>query len=440
VSSADGSKQLAGFAVFVVACMFLAFLAGMLVAIFELFPYQPVRSAVNVIADRVGGDAADDGLHFLHPARNDDAGVTILQPESVQPGVTLVTSYWRDSEGLQPGIRLLDLSGNVLHEWQIHPEQIWPQSPHSDRVSGNYNNPDNYVHGSSLLPDGDIVFNIEYLGMVRMNACGDVRWRLPYRLHHAVERDDDGNFWAAGLHWREERMPEYPHMGPPFVDEVLVQVSPEGEVLREIFILESLYDSGYHGTLMSNKKSFDLTHMNDVEVLSAQLADRFPMFNAGDIMVSLRNFSMVLVVDGLTGQVKWHFQHPLIHQHDPDFEPDGSIVIFDNHDDGTGAGDKWGRSQILRVDPASKAYERLYPTSDEQVFYTEFGGKHQLLENGNRLITEARVGRVFEVTPEGETVWSWVNESREGSLIPEVLEGTRYPAASAGFVASLDCR
>ena len=36
---------------------------------------------------------------------------------------------------------------------------------------------------------------------------------------------------------------------------------------------------------------------------------------------------------------------------------------------------------------------------------------------------------MFEISPEGETVWEWISESvviaNEG-LVPEVLEGTRY--------------
>jgi hypothetical protein len=185
--------------------------------------------------------------------------------------------------------------------------------------------------------------------------------------------------------------------------------------------------------------------MNDVEVLSADMADAFPMFSAGDILVSLRKFSLVLVVDAKTERVKWHFQHPLIHQHDPDFESDGRIVIFDNHDDLTADGSRGGRTQILRVDPASNTFERIYPAErypydDSRIFYTQFGGKHQLLENGNRLITEAMAGRVFEVSSAGETVWNWVVESRDGDRITEVLEGSRYPASAADFTVSLECR
>ena len=151
------------------------------------------------------------------------------------------------------------------------------------------------------------------------------------------------------------------------------------------------------------------------------------MFNAGDLLVSLRNLNLVVVIDSNTGAVKWHFSHPLIHQHDPDFEPDGTITIFDNNDDTTRNGDYWGRSRIIKVNPETYGWSVAYPTSDDQPFYSQEGGKHQLLLNGNRLITEANAGRAFEVKPEGTLVWNWVIASDDPEFLPEVLEATRYP-------------
>jgi len=436
-------EYLPGLVLFVLACMFLAFLVGVLVAIFRVTPYATIKAAVSNVAMIISesrNDSTLKDLHFAYKARNDDSGVTVLKDDQVQPGVTLVTGIWKVNDTWGPEIRIIDLAGKTLHSWKIHPEKIWPDSPHQDWARNSHNKPHGYVHGTALLPDGDIIFNIEYLTTVRMDACGNIKWKLPMRNHHSVFEDDDGNFWVSGLIWREKAIDRFPHLKPPFVDETLVKLSPDGEVLREISILDVLYNSGYQATVDMNENIYDVTHMNDVEILSNDLADKFPMFNAGDILVSLRKYSMVLVIDGESEQVKWHFRHPLIQQHDPDFEPDGRIVIFDNNDDTTRDGSLWGATQILSVDPVNKTYERLYPTSPDQKLYTKEGGKHQLLANGNRLITEANAGRLLEVTPAGELVWNWVIESREGGYIPEVLEGSRYPLKSVDFTSTLSCR
>jgi len=430
-------KEFFGILTFAIALAFLAFLAGTAVMLFDVYPSQQLRAAYQTIynvAKSGSNDAsAVDSMHQLYPARYAESGVTVYDPLRAQPGVTLVTSYWFKNDEWQPAIRLLDMQGKVVHEWQVNPEKIWPESPFSDHVGDQMSSPNNYVHGAWLLPDGDVVFNVEYAGLVRMNACGEVVWTVPYRTHHSVFRDDAGNFWVSGLKWRYETVDGYVHLKPDFVDETMLQVSPEGQILREIFVLESIYQSGYGDLIAGSQKTLDITHMNDVEVLSASMADRFPSFTAGDILVSLRNINTVLVVDGTTEKVKWHFRHPLIRQHDPDFEPDGRITIFDNRDDMTQEGMKLGPSQLVSVNPATNQWTTVYPHTSEQAFYTQTGGKHQLLANGNRLITEAHGGRVFEIDAAGDLVWNWIIETRGDGLVPEVLEGTRYPAEFGEF-------
>ena len=429
-------KDAIAYAVFALAVAFLAFLLGTAVGIFRVFPYGPINeaftAAATLLRSPTGFGAAVNEAHHLYPVRYPQSGVTVHRRDAVQPGITLVSGYWWQGNRWQPAIRLMDMEGTVLHEWTVHPDRYWPTSPYTDHVAGVMNNANNYVHGSWLLPDGHVVFNVEYAGMVRLDACGAVVWTLPYRTHHSVSRDDNGNFWASGLIWREAPVEKYVHMRPRFVDETMLQISPDGEILREIFILESMYDSGYGGIFASTSTTLDVTHMNDVEVLSAAMADAFPLFEAGDILVSLRNIGTVVVVDGKTERVKWHMQHPLVKQHDPDFEPDGHIVIFDNRDDMTQSGMRLGPSRLLRVNPVTNEFSTVYPLSDAEPFYTQTGGKHQLLANGNRLITESNAGRVFEVSPDGEVLWNWVIEPR-GELVPEVLEGSRYPAALAQF-------
>jgi hypothetical protein len=89
-----------------------------------------------------------------------------------------------------------------------------------------------------------------------------------------------------------------------------------------------------------------------------------------------------------------------------------------------------GGSQIVEINPNNDSVRVVYPTIASKPFYTPFGGKVQELANGNLLITEARRGRIFEVSKEGATVWEWVTEKYDGELVPEILEGTRYNLTS----------
>lgn len=97
-----------------------------------------------------------------------------------------------------------------------------------------------------------------------------------------------------------------------------------------------------------------------------------------------------------------------------------------------------GASMIRAIDPASGEISEIYGSEGGQQFYTPRAGKHQKLKNGNRLITEAQAGRVFEISPEGNTVWEWVREPFNEDLVAEVLEGTRYEI-NAHQVAQWSC-
>ncbi|MFO7900887.1 MAG: hypothetical protein R6V58_17725, partial [Planctomycetota bacterium] len=135
----------------------------------------------------------------IYRARYEGEGVVVCDRERACDGVTLITAPWEDESGWNLYIRLIDLDGAVLHEWRIDPKEIWPTSPHDDVAAGSKNDKrKTYVHGSVLLPGGDVVFNLEHLGLVRMNRQAEVVWKLPYRTHHSVFLDTDGKLWVCG--------------------------------------------------------------------------------------------------------------------------------------------------------------------------------------------------------------------------------------------------
>jgi outer membrane protein assembly factor BamB len=77
--------------------------------------------------------------------------------------------------------------------------------------------------------------------------------------------------------------------------------------------------------------------------------------------------------------------------------PNGRVLLFNNGTE---------QSTVLEVDPRTDKIEWQYTAPG---FFSEKRGSNQRLANGNTLITESDRGRVFEVTPEGEVVWEFVN-------------------------------
>ena len=126
-------------------------------------------------------------------------------------------------------------------------------------MAGKRNGSTNYIHGTYLFENGDILFNIEYLGLTRMNAKGDILWKLPYRTHHSIDRDETGHFWVCGMKWVEdneagrERQKRFPGLRFPFAEEYALQVSEDGKILKEISLLEG--GVPFDGNLYRGKQS-----------------------------------------------------------------------------------------------------------------------------------------------------------------------------------------
>ncbi|MDP7041251.1 MAG: hypothetical protein QGF91_01220, partial [Gammaproteobacteria bacterium] len=116
-------KDWLGLTVFVVALCFLAFLLGSAVVTLKIFPYSYINSAFSAANELVqrGQEGNKSRFHFMNKARYEGEGVTVHDPMTVQPGITLVTSHWLSEGEYVSAIRLIGLDGNVLHEWQVHP-------------------------------------------------------------------------------------------------------------------------------------------------------------------------------------------------------------------------------------------------------------------------------------------------------------------------------
>jgi hypothetical protein len=66
-------------------------------------------------------------------------------------------------------------------------------------------------------------------------------------------------------------------------------------------------------------------------------------------------------------------------------------------------------SRVLEIDVATKKIVWKYQDNPASSFFSPRISNTQRLPNGNTLINEGWFGRLFEVTPEGETVWQCVN-------------------------------
>jgi hypothetical protein len=386
---------------FVGALAMGAYAYGMLSAEWQSFPYPMIDTARTSFTDlqkNWKNDLEIEPTRHLKPARHDGEGVTVRK-DGMQPGWTFITGMFGD----QMAARLVDDDGEVVHEWPVNYTGIWPEKPNhpGGEPATDWNV---FLHGSIVRPDGSIVINFdEGASLVKLDRCAEVVWKIDQNIHHSVFEAEDGTFWSPKGH------------------NVIVQVSADGEILRSIDIKRMMRRNGLEGALFVHTPRFPAIHPNDVELLSTAMADAFPMFEAGDVVYSMRDLNALMVFDPEREVVKWYKHGPWLRQHDPDFLPDGRISVYNNRME-------YGQSNIMTIDPVTEEFEVVYKGSTAAPFYSAIRGKHQTLDNGNILIVESMRGRVFEVDPEGEIVWQYVNRY-DDERIGVVSNAIRRPPA-----------
>jgi phage tail protein X len=348
-------------------------------------------------------------------------GVVRHIPKQAHPGLTLVQGLFPD--GIE--LRLLDMSGNLVHRWGVDFFRLWPDPKH---IIPKKNVPVDHFHyhtqGMLAFPDGSVVFNVGEKGTAKLSKCGEVQWTIDRMTHHSITSDPDGSLWipakedvsrvSEALFFNKvnrERLLE----SSGWYEDRLLKVGADGNIEREFSVLRALFEVGMDAELYdaSRFNTMDPTHVNDIEIVTSALAQKIEGVKKGDLLISIRQMNMLAILDRSTGQIKWHHVGPWIHQHDPDISAQGIIEVFNNNLPIKAERYHSSSSNIIGFDPFTKDAQIIYPLNNEKVFYTDIMGTHQLLANGNRLITESRAGRVFEIDQQGNIVWEFIEQYDE---------------------------
>ncbi|SDJ36037.1 arylsulfotransferase family protein [Aliiruegeria lutimaris] len=365
--------------------------------------------------------------------------VATLLPDALEPGLVAMAA------GLDERIaevRVIDRAGNLIHTYATNWTEIWPDG------EGDFPRrpvQDMYLHGVGFLPDGSLVANFDHQSTFRMDVCGEILWKLENLGHHSIHIDKDSTIWVpAEIRPSEAPMP-YPLHQPQVLNWTLEKISPDGEILKTVPILELLMKAGYEGLLfMSDLNNLalpvtgDTLHLNDVEVFPEGMDST--LFAPGDVMLSLRNIHTIIVFDADLERVKFVSSGRVMRHHDPDFAGGNRISIFDNRSFTKSDGLETAASRIVEIDAATGELSVLIDGADPEVgFYTEIMGMHQRLPGGNILVTSAGEGRVLEYTADGKLAWRFQNQTEGGDVwrafwaevLPPQLDKTFFEEAKS---------
>ena len=358
-----------------------------------------------------------------------ETGFVQRDPDFEDPGYLLVSAY-DDTAGTGVVSLLRVGDGTPIHQWVPDIDAIHAQSNYTEgtNLKRNYR-----AQHPLLTDDGGILVTSGEGPLTRIGRCSSVEWVADRHFHHSIEWTPDGEHVLV------------PHvMDPPAVtlglgpegplplrDDGFARVDMDGEIVDEWSLTDILLDNGYRGLLYGvGLYETDRTHLNDAEAVGVD--DAF--VEAGDIMLSPRNLSTVLLYRPRTNEVVWLQTGPWLNQHDVDYLGNGEFSIFGN-DVVRMTPDKGRRitpySAIWIYDMKTDSVRRALELEDADIAIPS-QGLHTWLENGDIFIDDAR--RLLRVAPDGAVRWEYtspVGDDQIGALhwarylrrdqIPEVL-------------------
>ena len=335
------------------------------------------------------------------------------------PGYVLLTAF---DEGLKrPVVRLMRLSdGAVVHQYAPDIAAVNRRSTFTSALidlKRDRNVTLNLMMHPLLMPDGGIVSH-DSSPLARFDACGKLEWMIDGIFHHSVERDATGNIWAS-FRYPQAKIPD---VGPLFDDEGFMQVSPEGKPLFTARIADVLDANGLGWLWRSHPYTDDPFHLNDVQpVLTSG-----KYWQKGDLFLSLRNLSLIMLYRPSTSKVLWWRVGPWAMQHDVSVIDDHRISVFDNNwRVAWPEGEVDGTNRVAVYDFATN--QVTFPMDKVMrglKIDTRAQGRATPLPGGDFMIEETERGRLLRASPDGTIRWLYTSATPDKKRLQ--LRWSRY--------------
>lgn len=398
---------------------------GFAVGRFNVFPAEQLDGIIEFFIDQPNPDAPVSVVEKITKAtleektvRGEAAGFIRHDDSFVDPGFLLMPRYSAThKQFVIELVRLRDF--RVLHQWVPPIEEIVAKLPAPLRTG--HNTRDVFVaRHPLLLKDGSIVAHTGFGPLFRIDKESRLMWTWDtiQPAHHAISLDSDGNLVVVGNTLNNgESLPIIDkelsdgNIGTPLDGYFTVSVET-GKVLRRDHVAQILAESGYESLIYGMYVRNDLddpVHLNDAEPV---LFEQAGIAQRGDVAISLRNISTVLLYRPSTRKVIWLRTGPWIAQHDVDVLPDGRLHVHSNNSSPWNSKRLRKFSDVYVIDPTTDQVERpYYKVLEELGTFNLTEGLSRILPNGDLYFEQTNSGWAFRASEDGLR-WEFVNQTR----------------------------
>lgn len=414
--------------------LIIAFTLGIAASYYDFGPAKTIH------------DGIESGELLIEKLQEPDVDISAPQAKSGEPildnkiywnkelayeGYTLITHFYSTTA------YLVDMNGRVAYRWDLPFDKLWPNPSHTHAALAKARP---YLQRAHVFPNGDLLViyhaygDTPYgYGMAKVDKRGNVLWTYGDNIHHDFHIDEtNGHIYTLSQSVINKPIDGLEFLKYPLLADYAIELSADGKELNRISILEAFRDSPFSLMLYQKNQDWDYFHTNTINKLEPSIADKFPMFKPGQLLISARNYNIVAVLDPATRHIVWAYNGLWKAQHDPRFLPNGNILLIDN----LGHAFKGKTySRVLEFNPSTLGVEWSYLGGPRQSFYTTHIGRAQRLPNGNTLFIEATNARALEVTHEGKLVWSIKLPQIKEPFSNAILTAYRYTPDQLPFLA-----
>jgi hypothetical protein len=344
-------------------------------------------------------------------------------------GWRVIVGTFKVDQTIQHAAVLLSPELEIVHSWPLTEDAATIERPPWLVLP----------HGFTMLKDGSVIYAFDRgTTLSRKDWCGRTIWTVQGKFSHAVAPDDTGaTVWttiSAGIDDPEQNRiiqiaVDNGRIVRDFSLADVISANPDIDVLELRRLHANLFTTNAKGR--PGRWTFDPFHLNDVEPLPRSLANSFPMFSPGDLLISAREINLVFVLDPSTLAIKWWVIGATIRQHDPDWAANGKVSVFNN---------RMARdySEIVDIDPATSA-KTVVVDGRKIDFYSRTRGKHEVFPMGGRMITSSKQGRAIELSADGQIALEYYIMLREEGPIFGLISETLFLPEEAIDLGAFQC-
>jgi hypothetical protein len=248
----------------------------------------------------------------------------------------------------------------------------------------------------------------ELHSIVGLDWCGKQLLTIEPRhdFHHSINKDGETFFWTwDGLDFVKFSKNSGKEMDRFSIFDVIA-------ANREIHAFEIRMKDIHRSLKNLSRKDFlkDPFHPNDIDPLPRDLANSFPQFETGDLLVSMRELNLIFVLRPDKRKVMWYSQGHVSRQHDPEWNSDGTITVYNNKP-------YLENSDITKIDIRNNSVETII-SGEKYSIYGRARGDHTIMPDGSILIVVTDQGRMLHVSKDGDELEAeFVNKFDDGSAL-----------------------